>query len=201
MPHKLIIFDWDGTLMDSGQKITRCFQSTARDMGLHPPEGGRISQYIGLSLQESWQRLYPEISGQTVRSLVERYRDYWIDLDSTPMPLFPGVQSDLECLNRAGFWLAVATGNSRAGLQSAIGESGLGQHFIYTRCADESRSKPHPQMLLDILAFTGLESSDAIMVGDTLFDLEMAKNVGMDALPVSYGHHARSQLMEFDDGA
>ena len=112
------------------------------------------------------------------------------------MPLFEGVEKGLRQLNEAGFWLAVATGKSRAGLDRAMTSCGLGDQFVYTRCADESRSKPHPQMLLDVLGYTGLEAEEAVMVGDTTFDLQMAHSVGMRAIAVNYGYHEEAQLLQ-----
>ncbi|NKB76321.1 MAG: HAD-IA family hydrolase [Gammaproteobacteria bacterium] len=195
MRYKLLIFDWDGTLMDSGERITNCFCATAKDLGLPLPDRDQVRSYIGISLPEAWQLLYPYLDSVRIANLIVQYRVHWIYLDDTPMPLFDGVKQGLTELVAQGYWLSVATGKSRAGLDRAMAEIRLFDHFVYTRCADESRSKPHPQMVLDILDFTGLDVSQAVMIGDTTFDLEMAKNAGIDRFAVGYGYHHRSNLL------
>ncbi len=194
MHYKLLIFDWDGTVMDSGDRITNCFCATAQDFGLPAPNRQQIRSYIGISLSKAWHCLYPHLDAPAITSLISRYREYWIYLDKTPMPLFDGVMDGLEKLTEKGYWLEVATGKSRAGLDRAMEEASLSNYFAYTRCADESRSKPHPQMLLDILDFTGINNAQALMIGDTTFDLEMAENAGMDRLAVGYGYHNPAEL-------
>ena len=194
--YQLLIFDWDGTLMDSSRKIVNCFEGAASAVGLELPDPDQVKSYIGLGLDESFRRLYPEIDSQTINPLIESYREYWLHLDSTPMSLFAGVKPGLRLLQKAGYLLTIATGKSRRGLDRVLQETSLEQDFIYSRCADETRSKPHPQMLLEVLDYTGLENHQGVMIGDTTFDLEMASNAKMDGLGVGYGSHSKQSLRE-----
>ncbi len=194
LEYQLIIFDWDGTLMDSSKKIVRCFAAAASDLGIPAADADKVKSYIGLGLVEALVRLYPGQEIATINRLASRYRQHWWHIDETPMPVFAGVEPGLIDLNNAGYLLAVATGKSRSGLNHALETTDLQKRFVYSRCADEARSKPHPQMLLDILAYTGLDNTACIMVGDTTFDLDMAKNANMAGLGVGYGCHARERL-------
>ena len=192
--YQLLVFDWDGTLMDSSRKIGNCFAGAATAAGLTLPDPDQVKSYIGLGLDESFRRLYPEIDSQTICQLVDGYREYWLYLDNTSMSLFADVEPGLRQLQNAGYFLAVATGKSRRGLDLALLETSLKDIFLYSRCADETRSKPHPQMLLDVLEYTGLDNHQSVMIGDTTFDLEMARNAGMDGLGVGYGSHSKEIL-------
>ena len=192
--YKLLVFDWDGTLMDSGEKIVACFAGAAMDCNLPVADSGQIRGYIGLSLADSFSRLYPEIPGSQISCLVDRYREHWLVLDQTPMQLFEDVKPGLEKLNDRGYLLAIATGKSWRGLERSLKDSGLESLFVYARCADQSRPKPDPQMLFDILDYTGLECSHGMMIGDTTFDLEMAGHARMNAWGVSYGSHSAEIL-------
>ena len=184
--------------MDSGERIANCFQSTALDAGLVAPDREEVKQYIGISLEKAWSRLYPSLSPDILTKVLMRYREYWISLDRTPMPLFKGVSDGLRELSNKGYWLAVATGKSRAGLNRVLQEVDFAELFLYTRCADEARSKPHPQMLIDILDYTGLEANQAVMVGDTSFDMEMARGADIERIGVSYGSHDHARLSAYD---
>ena len=196
--HSLIVFDWDGTLMDSAGKIVACFQAAARDLDLPVPDAALIEHQIGLTLEIAWSNVFASLRlGETpalLKSASERYRDYFLEIDTTPMPLYSGVKEGLQQLEDAGYLLAVATGKARRGLQRALQGTDLHTHFVYTRCADESHSKPHPQMLLDTLDFCGCEADRALMVGDTTYDMQMARNAGIDGLAVSYGVHPEQRL-------
>ena len=194
--YQLLVFDWDGTLMDSSRKIVNCFEGAASMVGLEPPDPDQVKSYIGLGLDESFRRLYPDIDSQIISPLIAGYREHWLYLDKTPMSLFGGVEHGLQLLQNTGYLLAIATGKSRRGLDRVLLETSLEQAFIYSRCADETRSKPHPQMLLDVLDYTGLENHQGVMIGDTTFDLEMASNAGMDGLGVGYGSHSKQNLRE-----
>jgi phosphoglycolate phosphatase len=194
--YDLIVFDWDGTLMDSEAKIVRCLQAAARDLGLADPGRAAIRHIIGLGLEEAMRALFPGLERARVSRLAERYRDHFLHLDDTAMPLFPGVTEGLAQLEAGGYRLAVATGKSRRGLERVLAETGTAGLFCATRCADEAGSKPDPRMLEDILELTGIESPRALMVGDTVYDLEMARHAGMAALAVSYGAHRREQLLQ-----
>ena len=180
--------------MNSSQKIINCFQGAARDLGLKELSPNEIVRTIGLSLNDAWLTLLEENDLHLINQLIGQYRLHWIERDQTAMEYFEGVEEGLSLLDKKGFMLAVATGKSRAGLDRVLNESSLLNLFVTTRCADESFSKPHPQMLLDILDFTGLEKEQALMIGDTTFDMKMANNASMDSAGVSYGSHSVDEL-------
>jgi phosphoglycolate phosphatase len=198
VPRRLIIFDWDGTLMDSAARIVNCFVAAAHEVGLEPPADTAIRHIIGLGLEEAVVALFPTADPAQRRAAVDSYREHFIHRDTTGMTFFPGVESGLACLRQQGYLLAVATGKTRRGLQRALDETGAGRFFTATRCVDEALSKPHPQMLLDLLAMTGTGPADALMVGDTEYDMEMARNADVAGLAVSYGVHTREQLMRHE---
>ena len=191
----LIVFDWDGTLMDSEAKIVRCMQAAAMDMGIPDPGPGVIRDIIGLGLSEAMQVLFPAQAPPRRAELVERYRQHFLELDNTGMSLFPGVTEGLKQLTQQGYLLAVATGKARRGLDRVLDETGMRHLFASSRCADEAFSKPHPQMLQDILDDTGVDAGRALMIGDTVYDMEMARNAMVAGLAVSYGVHARDRLL------
>lgn len=194
--YELIIFDWDGTLMDSAQKIANCIQASARDVGLVEPDDQKAKSIIGLGLHEAMQILFEKASDDQLNELVVRYKYHYLTGDVTEQPMFDGVVEGLNALQEAGAVLSIATGKSRAGLDRILNEVQLKDQFIYTRCADEARSKPHPQMLYDILDFTALDPKSCIMVGDTTFDMNMATGANMHGLGVSYGVHSTEQLQQ-----
>lgn len=196
--YDLIVFDWDGTLMDSADKIVRCFRNALRDSALPDPGDEPIRQIIGLGLDEALAALLPDHGDADRRRAVDRYREYFLHLDADQSVLFPGVREGLTEMNDGGYLMAVATGKSRRGLHRVLTETGLAPVFAATRCADEARSKPHPQMLLDILEVTGMEASRALMIGDTVYDMDMARHAGVDALAVTYGVHRLDQLQACD---
>lgn len=191
----LIVFDWDGTLMDSTHKICRCIGAAAVDCGVADPGQVASRQIIGLGLTEALRTLFPALSEEEQQRIAERYRHHFLHGDVTPTPLFPGVREGLERMRQGGYRLAVATGKSRRGLEKVMAESGTHGFFEASRCADECRSKPDPLMLEQILEETGVEPGRAVMIGDTTFDMEMAVNAKMARLAVSYGAHDRSQLL------
>ncbi|MCR4300262.1 MAG: HAD-IA family hydrolase [Sulfuricaulis sp.] len=193
---ELIVFDWDGTLMDSIAKIVRCFTAAVDDVGAPPPGEDATRHVIGLGLSEAVATLLPQVDAGTRAQVVERYRQHFLHLDQTDMPLFPGVRAGLESLVAQGRLLAIATGKARRGLDRVLRDTGTAHLFCATRCADEALSKPHPRMLEDILEQTGLNAEQALMVGDTTYDMQMARHVGMDSLAVTYGVHARELLVE-----
>lgn len=194
--YDLIVFDWDGTLMDSAAKIVRCFQAAACDVGLSPPPDAAIRRIIGLGLREALDMVLPDVDASTRDELVRCYRQHFVHLDQTEMPLFPGVVEGLQKLGTDGYQLAVATGKARRGLNRVLRDTATSRYFCVTRCADEALSKPHPQMLYDILDFTGIDPRRALMVGDTTYDLEMAFAARMSSLAVSYGAHERDRLLQ-----
>lgn len=194
--YELIIFDWDGTLMDSVAKIVRCFTAAVDDVGAPHPGEDATRHVIGLGLAEAVATLLPRLDVETRAQVVERYRQHFLHLDQTEMPLFPGVSEGLESLVAQGYLLAVATGKARRGLDGVLRDTGTAHLFCATRCADEAFSKPHPRMLEDILEQTGIETSKALMVGDTTYDMLMARHAGMDSLAVTYGVHGRELLLD-----
>lgn len=193
--YQLVVFDWDGTLMDSTLKIANCIRASARDIGIAPPTVERAKSIIGLGLLESMQALFPVATSAQHHQLVERYRYHFVTGDVTQQGLFDGVVDGLHTLEQNGVLLAVATGKSRVGLDRAFSVTGIQHKFVVSRCADETRSKPHPQMLDEILDFTAIDANKAIMVGDTSFDMDMAKNARIAALGVSYGAHSSKTLL------
>jgi len=194
--YDLIVFDWDGTLMDSAAKIVRCFMQAASDVGLTSPEEAEVRNIIGLGLREALVALLPDTDEPLLHQVAERYREHFLNLDQTEMPLFPGVRDGLEEMLRQGYRLAIATGKARRGLDRVLEETVMTHLFAATRCADEAVSKPHPRMLQDVLAQTNIPSDRALMVGDTVYDLQMAHAVPVDSLAVSYGAHDRDRLLE-----
>jgi phosphoglycolate phosphatase len=192
----LVVFDWDGTIMDSETKIVRCMQAAACDLKIPDPGVAAIRDIIGLGLNEAMQVLFPGSAASDKARLAERYRRHFLELDNTAMPLFPGVVEGLTRLAEQGYLLAVATGKARRGLNRVLDETGMRQLFVTSRCADETCSKPHPQMLEEILDQTGTETGRALMVGDTVYDMQMAQSARVTGLGVSYGVHPRERLLE-----
>jgi phosphoglycolate phosphatase len=188
MRFSLLVFDWDGTLMDSAGSIVRSLQAASADVGLPMPSREAASFVIGLGLKEAMQHLFPDYPEADYPHLLDRYRHHYLGRDHE-IPLFDGVCELIHALYGRGFVLAVATGKSRAGLDRALGHSGLGDLFTVTRTADEAFSKPHPAMLEYILADTATTREAALMIGDTSHDLLMAQNAGVASLGVSYGAH------------
>ena len=192
--YELVIFDWDGTLIDSEKSIVHCMQAALADIGAQAREPEAISNIIGLGLAEAIEALCPELNAGQRTSLVERYRYHF--LSSEPSEPFPGVVETLNTLSDQGYYLAVATGKGRMGLDKALRQTGFKQYFHVTKCADETRSKPHPQMVLDIMEFVGVEPDKALMIGDTVYDLDMASNAGIDSAAVLYGVHGQQRLLD-----
>jgi len=192
---RLIIFDWDGTLMDSETQIVQAMSRAIGDMGLEERTADQCRNIIGLGLKEAIDALYPGRDAAFQERFVERYRHYWFSIAHTS-ELFPGAAETLHLLKESGFLLAVATGKGRAGLDKVLVQTSLEDVFSATRCSDETQSKPHPQMVLEILDELDTEPRQALMVGDTEYDLLMANNAGVIPVAVSYGVHERERLMQ-----
>lgn len=192
---RLIVFDWDGTLMDSETQIVHAIQGAIADLQLDERSHEACREIIGLGLQEAVDALYPGRDADFRESFVQRYRHYWFS-DAHASELFPGARETLELLKEAGFALAVATGKGRAGLDRALRQTGLTELFAASRCSDETHSKPHPRMLNELLGELRVSPQQALMVGDTEYDLAMANRAGVDSLAVSYGVHARERLLQ-----
>ena len=188
MSYELVIFDWDGTLMDSTGVIAAALQSACRDIGIAVPSERDARFVIGLGAADTFRHVTPQLDADGQRRLSERYRHHFL-ANEHDAPLYAGVREMLDDLHGRGRRLAVATGKARRGLDRALDATGLRPWFEATRCADEGFAKPHPDMLLMLMDITGVEPRHALMVGDTTHDLELAANAGVDALAVSYGAH------------
>ena len=196
--YSLLVFDWDGTLIDSKVQIVNCMQATIDSLKLEARSDEQISNIIGLGLEEAIISLYPDLSQSTVKQCAQAYREYFLTKDKTPSPLFEGVTEVLTSLRETGYELAIATGKSRRGLDKGLVDTNLEAYFPITRCADETRSKPHPQMLEEILVDYNTDASKALMIGDSEYDLQLANNTKVDALAVSYGVHGLMRLLKQD---
>lgn len=190
----LVVFDWDGTLIDSMQKIVSCVQKAAKIVDLPVLDALAIKNIIGLGLPEAVLTLYPDADLSLRQALCKTYSQVYVEQDKTPCALYPGVEQGLLRLLNAGHYIAVATGKSRQGLNRVLESLAWQDKFHATRCADETASKPHPLMLHELMAELNMDKSEVIMVGDTEYDLAMAKNAGVRSVGVSYGAHSPQRL-------
>jgi len=193
----LIVFDWDGTLMDSTAAIVRSIQSAAKDLGLPIPDNKSAAYVIGLGLHEAMQVAMPGLDPKMYPRMVERYRYHYLSRDQD-LTLFDGVREMLADLSQQGYFLAVATGKSRVGLHRALEATKLTSLFDATRCADETFSKPHPAMLQELTRELGQDMKRTVMIGDTTHDLQMARNAGATGIAVHYGAHPEQELLALD---
>lgn len=193
----LVVFDWDGTVMDSIGRIVSSMQAAARHSDLVVPSDFAVKQIIGLSLDPALDVLFPGVAAAKRLQLFEHYRDHYVIHDTTPTPLFAGVEQVLKQLKEQNVLLAVATGKARKGLQRMFAETGLEQYFDFSRCADEAQSKPHPDMLQQILRQLNIGADQAVMVGDTSHDMKMAQAIAMPRIGVTHGVHGRDVLSQF----
>ena len=192
----LLVFDWDGTLMDSEASIVVCMQAAISDLGCEPRDANSIKNIIGLGLREAIDCLYPGTDDDFLTAMVDRYRYHFLGGSKHHSELFPGAEQTIRELSEAGYLMAVATGKGRKGLDMVLEKTGLGQYFHTTRCADESFSKPHPQMLEEVMDELGAEPGNTLMIGDTEYDMQMASNARTHSLAVSYGVHEKERLMQ-----
>ena len=193
----LVIFDWDGTLIDSSGKIVACMQQAARDSAVAPQSDEAIRNIIGLGLDEALCQLYPQEKGEVRAEIRRHYSIRFLEADQTPCEFFPGVRSTLDSLRQQGVPLAVATGKSRKGLNRVLGNLKMEGYFQSSRCADETASKPNPLMLNQLCEEFNVDPVSAVLVGDTEYDLEMAHRVGMPSVGVAYGVHAPERLQRW----
>ena len=191
----LIVFDWDGTLMDSAGVIASSIQASCQDLGLEVPSEQAARHIIGLGLNEAIAHLLPSLPVADYPKLVARYRHHFLSQDAD-IPLFDGAERIVRDLHQAGFLLGVATGKGRHGLDRVLDQTGLREFFHDSRCADECFSKPHPEMLQQLMTALGTSCQRTLMIGDTSHDLLMAQNAGVAALAVSYGAHPRNELLQ-----
>lgn len=194
-PVKLVIFDWDGTLFDSVGQIVASLQFAAQQFN-QPLTDADAKSIIGLGLPEVAQRLFPAVP-ELHADILQAYSEHYV-ANSVKDAWFEGVSEMLYALKDQGIKLAVATGKSRKGLDRVLKQTNSLELFHATRAASETRSKPHPLMLEEILAETGVHAHEAIMVGDTSYDLEMALNIVMPSVGVSYGVHTSETLAKFN---
>ncbi|WP_444931304.1 HAD-IA family hydrolase [Microbulbifer sp. SSSA002] len=192
----LVVLDWDGTVCNSEARIVECMLRAAERAGLPVLAPEAVSNIIGLGLPEAISSLFPEAASDERLALREFYFEEWMLARVDPLPLFEGVLDTLDRLLCGGHRLAVATGKSRRGLNRELEEHGLGHLFAASRCADETASKPDPLMLNELLDETGCTPEGAVMVGDTVYDLEMAAAIGMPSIGVSYGAHCPTRLRD-----
>ena len=191
--YPFVIFDWDGTLADSTAVIKRALQRSADDLGYPIPTDAQASFIIGMGLRPALEHAIPTLREEDLTRLTDRFRHHFI-VGENEIVLFNGVPEMLAALKARGHSLAVATGKSRKGLDRAFDTLGLREYFVASRCADEGFSKPHPGMLHALFDITGMTASDAVMIGDTTHDLQLAENAGTAAIGVTYGAHERALL-------
>ena len=192
MNYQLLVFDWDGTIIDSASTIAECIRHAAADVGLPVPTKEQASHVIGLGLQDALRHAVPSLRPERVPEFVERYREHFRASEHT-MDLFAGMRELLAALS-AERTLGIATGKSRRGLDRSLETTALKQYFRASRCADETHPKPHPAMLLELMDELDVAAEQVLMIGDTSHDLEMARAAGVDALAVTYGAHAEEGL-------
>ena len=197
MRYELLVFDWDGTLIDSANTIVACIQAACRDLGLPVPDDARASHVIGLGLRDALSYAIPGLPEGEYGRIVKHYRRHFLARDPE-IPLFSGTEMMLAGLRERGHILAVATGKSRAGLAGALENTGLRKLFASSRCADECAPKPAPDMLHELIGELAVSSASTLMIGDTVHDLKMAANAGVDAVAVSYGAHPRPELVALE---
>lgn len=189
----LIVFDWDGTLMDSTAGIAESVQAAFADLDMPVPTREQASHVIGLGLAEALEYLMPGSDTDTQRRMMMSYREHFLRRGDS-MVLFPGVIELLTTLAERGYLLGVATGKSRVGLDQALAACGLEGRFHATRCVDESFSKPNPAMLLEVIERTGVSAGRTLMVGDTTHDVLMAHNAGVTSVALAQGAHDEATL-------
>lgn len=193
--YRLVVFDWDGTLMNSVERIVASIRAAIDLVGAEPREPERIRGIIGLGLAEAVRRLYPGADADFIERLSEAYRDYFLDRCTTPSTLFPGARETLQQLHGAGYLLAVATGKGVRGLRKDLQDTATATLFHATRTAEETRSKPDPLMLVELVEELGVDMQQVLMVGDTEFDMQMAASAGADAVGLTCGVHPAERLL------
>lgn len=193
----LLIFDWDGTLSDSTAKIVYCLQCAAQSTGFPVLSKSALLNIIGLGLPEALTSLYPSLNSSDKELLRLSYVEHFLREDRVASPFYDGVVSGLEELSKAGFTMTVATGKSRRGLDRALERANMQHFFDGSRCADETASKPHPLMINELLSQFNVTPNDAVMVGDTEYDLAMAENAQVKGVAVSYGAHSIDRMEKY----
>lgn len=198
----LLVFDWDGTLVDSIERIVTSLQHASKQAIAADISETQAKNVIGLGLIEAINRLHPELDGERhsteLQRIADAYRQHYLYDNPIPAPLFPGVKPLLNELKQRGYTLAISTGKSRAGLDRSILENDVADYFSLTKCATESKSKPDPQMLHEILRQLKFSNSQTLMIGDSEHDLKMAKNARVKSIGVTHGVHDADTLSKFE---
>lgn len=194
--YDLIVFDWDGTLFDSTALIARSIQLACEDMGLPVPARHEAAYVIGLGLHDALAHVAPSLPADQVPAMGQRYRHHYFRQQGE-LSLFDGTVDMLQALKARHHWLAVATGKSRQGLNEALAHVELRGMFDGTRTADETASKPHPMMLLELIGHFGVSPERTLMIGDTTHDLQLAVNAGTHSVAVSYGAHEPAAFNDY----
>ncbi|MCK6451436.1 MAG: HAD-IA family hydrolase [Alphaproteobacteria bacterium] len=195
---RLVLFDFDGTLVDSQRSIVDAFAAACREHDLGDVDPRAIRRFIGLPLAVAIAECVPERHRERAAALAESYKQAHRSLAAGSAdhdPLFPGASAALHVLSGAGALLGIATGKGRRGLTATLEKHGLSRHFVVLRTADDGPGKPDPFMAISALDATGVHKDDAIMVGDTAFDMQMARNAGIAAIGVGWGYHGEDDLM------
>lgn len=195
---RVLIFDWDGTLMDSADQIVHCMQLAADECKVEPPSAAAVEAIIGLGLPEALEKLFPDLSPTRRHLIRTRYAWHFVAGTGGESRMFPGAREMLFKLKSRGYRMAVATGKSRMGLDRVLQKTGLNDFFHATRCADETASKPDPLMLEQLLQRFKAQPENALMIGDTTYDLEMAQRIDMPRIGVTYGVHTDADLLLFE---
>lgn len=193
--YRAVVFDWDGTVMNSTYTITESIRNACADLNLPVPSVEQASWVIGLSLESALYHAVPTLTADQVPAFIERYRAHFMQFDRD-IPLFDGMRQLLDELKEQGVLLAVATGKSRLGLNRVLDAHGMLDYFHMTRCADEALGKPNPRMLHDIMFELSVQEHSVVMVGDTSHDVLMAHNAGVDSIAVTYGAHKLADLQD-----
>ncbi|MAS25455.1 MAG: HAD family hydrolase [Oceanospirillaceae bacterium] len=193
--YRLVIFDWDGTLVDSTRRIVDSMQRAGRKVGLAPVPDEAIQDIIGLGLPEALKTVWPDITDEQLPLMRDTYASYFVSDSQVGMGFYEGAREMLGALLAQGYLLAVATGKSRKGLNRMLRDLEVGHLFEATRCADETRSKPDPMMLHELLSALSVAPGEAVMVGDTTYDLEMAQRTGIDSIGMGHGAHDEARLL------
>jgi phosphoglycolate phosphatase len=193
----IVIFDWDGTLCDSIEHIVSAMREAAVELGMEPPPAEDVRDIVGLGLPQALARLFPATDDAGRGELALAYSRHFASPQRAPARLFEGAMDTLEGLRARGIELAVATGKSRRGLDRVLDSMGLADFFEATRCADEALSKPHPRMLHEIMAARGKSAEEALMVGDSEYDMAMAEQAGVRSVAVSFGVHGSDRLAAY----
>jgi len=193
---ELLVFDWDGTLMDSIDHIAFSLAAAAEDVNLKDLGILRYKSIIGLGLAEAMAELYPDAEQDEQTALCERYRHHFLNSRNRSSNLFEGAHDMLTSLKSSGSKMAIATGKARRGLDRVFDETGYHSMFHASRCADESGSKPDPNMLHEIMTELEISPDKTLMIGDSRYDMQMANNAGIECVAVSYGVHDCADLQE-----